>query len=292
MPVFNLTIESCDGSAREDIAITGAKLSSFTTVKRPDMNKVKTQYTDAKDKRFYYEKGEEYPLHIILCDNIYSRIRTENVFKGEPGDPIVEGTTFGWVIHGGDLSDNIQRMFVGQNSDYEKLYSLDVLGVEDRGEDDQPDVYRKFKEGVRRDETDRYEVSVPWVPGSTLTSANEGANRKRLDNIERKLKQNPKLEEEYRSIVKNQLEVGIVARAPEKQTGERLFYMPHITVVRETSRAVTQWKKGTKSKYANLLEERDKLAKVQFWKREAHEKEIDSFQAKQKFEQQIAQEKQ
>ena len=101
MPVFNLTIESCDGSAREDIAITGAKLSSFTTVKRPDMNKVKTQYTDAKDKRFYYEKGEEYPLHIILCDNIYSRIRTENVFKGEPGDPIVEGTTFGWVIHGG-----------------------------------------------------------------------------------------------------------------------------------------------------------------------------------------------
>ena len=68
--------------------------------------------------------------------------------------------------------------------------------------------------------------------------------------------------------------------------------MPHKPVVRETSRAVTQWKKGTKSKYANLLEERDKLAKVQFWKREAHEKEIDSFQTKQEFEQQIAQEKQ
>ena len=48
----------------------------------------------------------EYPIEIILGDNTYCRIKTEDVFIGKPGEPIVEGTTFGWVIHGGELSGN------------------------------------------------------------------------------------------------------------------------------------------------------------------------------------------
>ena len=232
MPVFNLTIESCSGDVREDIEITGTKLTSFTTVRRPDINKVKLQYAHAQDKRFYYENGEEYPLHLILGDNTYSRIRTEQVYMGEPGDPIVEGTTFGWVIHGGDLV-NTQCMFVGEGGAYEKLYRLDVLGVEDRGEDDQLDVYAEFKDNVKRDETGRYEVSIPWVPGSKLTTTNEGGSRKRLASMERKLKRNERLEEDYRNIVKEQLKSGIIEPAPEKPTGQRLFYMPHKPVVRE-----------------------------------------------------------
>ena len=40
-------------------------------------------------------------MHLILGDGIYSRIRTERVFKGKPGKPLVEETTFGWVVHGG-----------------------------------------------------------------------------------------------------------------------------------------------------------------------------------------------
>ena len=86
---------------------------------------------------------------------------------------------------------------------------------------------------MKREATGRYEVSVPCVPGSTLTSTNEGGSRKRLASVERKLKQNPSLEEDYRNIVKEQLEAGIVEPAPEEPTGERLFYMPHKPVVRE-----------------------------------------------------------
>ena len=46
----------------------------------------------------------------------------------------MEETTFGWVIHGGDeyTSDGV-CMYLREVNDYEKLYSLDVLGVEDRG---------------------------------------------------------------------------------------------------------------------------------------------------------------
>ena len=47
-------------------------------------------------------------------------------------------------------------MFIKEAGEYEKLYSLDVLGVEDRGEDDQSDMYSSFKESIIRGE-----VSVP-----------------------------------------------------------------------------------------------------------------------------------
>ena len=52
-------------------------------------------------------------------------------------------------------------MYMRELNDYEKLYSLDVLGVEDRGENDQ---LRDFKESVVRKQDGRYEVGFPWIP--------------------------------------------------------------------------------------------------------------------------------
>lgn len=60
--------------------------------------------------------------------------------KGRPEDLTVDGTTFGWVIHGGeDYADN-KFMCIKEANEYEKLYSVDVLGVEDRAEHDQSEV--------------------------------------------------------------------------------------------------------------------------------------------------------
>jgi hypothetical protein len=42
-------------------------------------------------------------MHVILGDSTYCRIKTEEVSKGEAGDAIVEGTTFGWTIRSGEF---------------------------------------------------------------------------------------------------------------------------------------------------------------------------------------------
>ena len=60
-------------------------------------------------------------------------------------------------------------MYVCERSGYEQLYSLDVLGVEDRGEKDQSTVYAEFQENITRKDHGRYEVAVPWVPGAVLS---------------------------------------------------------------------------------------------------------------------------
>ena len=86
-------------------------------------------------------------------------------------EPIMEGTTFGWVIHCENDSDS-QSFFSRETSDYERLYNLDVLGFGDRGEDDELDVYSEFKENIVRKRNGTYEVSIPWIPGAKLHGTN------------------------------------------------------------------------------------------------------------------------
>jgi len=98
MPIFDTCIELLDGKSCEEIEFTGSKLVDFTTVRRPDMNQLKLKYSRTRDTRFYMTSSGEHQKHLILGDSIYSRIRMERVFKGKPGDPLVEETTFGWSM--------------------------------------------------------------------------------------------------------------------------------------------------------------------------------------------------
>ena len=235
MPIFDVTIDSVDGQAREKVEITGSKLADFTTIRRPTLAELKAKYQHVEGKLFYRTASEEYPIHIILGDATYCTIKTEEVYKGQPEDPIVEGTTFGWVVHGGKEYSDSKCMYVRETSDYERLYSLDVLGVEDRGEDDQLDVCTEFQENITKRSDGRYQVGVPWIPGAELSNTNEEPSRRRLYNVERKLKRNDKLRDEYEKIVREQLDQDIIEKAPEQPTGDRVFYMPHKPVVRESA---------------------------------------------------------
>ena len=96
---------------------TVSKLRDFTTVRRPYKNKftLKEQYEHTKDNRFYKHIGYEYPLHMSLGHSTYCRIRTDEVYKRQPGEPIVEGTTFGERTSSAEIRATLQPgRFVGQ----------------------------------------------------------------------------------------------------------------------------------------------------------------------------------
>ncbi|CAB3985963.1 Hypothetical predicted protein [Paramuricea clavata] len=112
---------------------------------------------------------------------------------------------------------------------------VDVLGVEDRGEKDQSTIYAEFQESITRKEDGRYEVAVPWIPGAVLSNTNEEPSRKRLHNVNRKLKQNQQLKDEYEKIVHEQLKDGVIEKTKESSNGERVFYMPHKPVIKENA---------------------------------------------------------
>ena len=52
-------------------------------------------------------------------------------------------------------------MYVKDSKDFEKLYSLDILGVDDRGEDNLSDIHKDFNENIAKSEAGRYEVKYP-----------------------------------------------------------------------------------------------------------------------------------
>ena len=49
--------------------------------------------------------------------------------------------------------------------------------------------------------------------------------------MDMKLRQKEQFKAEYRHIIEEQLEEGIVERIPNKQTGKRVFYLPYKAVV-------------------------------------------------------------
>ena len=232
LPIFKIAIESLDGKEKEFIEVTGAKVADFTTVKRPNLQELKERYAYMRDKRFYTNPNGKYHIHLILGDRTYSRIKTEEIYKGNRGEPIVEGTSFGYIIHGGDEVGNV-CLFTRDTNDYEKLYSLDVLGIEDRGENDQCDVHREFEESITKDREGRYEVGIPWVPGAEVKDNYEIQSKRRLKNVERKLSKEPKVQEAYKEIVAEQLREGIIEKVQNPLAGEKVFYMPHKPVYRE-----------------------------------------------------------
>ena len=106
------------------------------------------------------------------------------------------------------------------------------MGVRDRGEDDELDVYTELKENIVKKHDGRYEVIIPWIPGAELAGTNEEQGRRRLQNMNMKLRQKEQLQAEYTHIVEEQLEDGIVERIPSKPTGKGVFYLAHKALVR------------------------------------------------------------
>ena len=95
MPILEVRPDFLDNRTSEQVEITGNKMEGFTTVRIPTIRELKTKDGHARDKQFYMAADEEYPIHVILGDSTYCKIRTEQTSKGHPEDTIVEGTTFG-----------------------------------------------------------------------------------------------------------------------------------------------------------------------------------------------------
>ena len=137
----------------------------------------------------------------------------------------------GWAVHGEGINNNQSNFTQTTNEDYELLYRLDVLGVEDRREFVQEEIMKGFEENIQHQDNGRYTVRVPWIEERVPQSSNEAKSRTRRKNLLSKMKGD--VRERYDAIVKEQLELRIIEEAPNNPEGERLFYMPHRPVIRE-----------------------------------------------------------
>ena len=174
------------------------------------------------------------PVHVILGASDYARIKTrESQRTGAMGEPVAEYTRFGWTIMSPGTETDLDSMFLAQtaSNDYEELYRMDVLGLEDAPSGDQSVVYAEFREQLRRSPDGWYEARLPWKGDHPPLPSNESGSLKRLGSLVQRLKKTGRLDE-YDAIFQDQLREGIVEEADMPASGKE-FYIPHKAVVRE-----------------------------------------------------------
>lgn len=175
-------------------------------------------------------KNGGYAIQLLIGDLLFTRIRTGRSVTGKPGERIADKTVFGWTVHGEENKADHSYFTRTTSEDYERLYSLDVLGVEDRKEFDQEDVKKEFLENIQRKDG-RYQIRIPWIEGRYPMNDNQVQSSARLNSLFRRM--TTMVRKEYDKIIEEQLELGIIEKVPEELSGKRVFYMPHKPVVRE-----------------------------------------------------------
>ena len=233
--IGDLTINSLNGKFRLETKVMKVDRGTLLSLDNPKYAEVIEKhphlagvYMNDRDEK------PELPVHIILGVSDYAKIRTQTKPRiGHPGEPVAELTQFGWTIMSPGKEIDISSMLLTQTAaaDYEELCKLDVLGIQDKG--DQTDVYDEFKEQLQRSAEGWYETGLPWKGNHPILPSNKAGSLKRLDGTIRKLEKQGLLER-YDAIIKDQLAEGIVEPARELVVG-REFYIPHKPVVRETA---------------------------------------------------------
>ena len=124
---------------------------------------------------------------------------------------------------GADRDLSPAYLAVNSNADYERLCALNVLGLADSPTGDQTDVYDEFKEQLVRSSEGWYETELPWKGNCPPLPNNRGGSLRKLNTLVRKLRKTDMLDE-YDAVIREQLQEGVVERAPEH--GERVLSAP------------------------------------------------------------------
>ena len=94
-------------------------------------------------------------------------------------------------------------------------------------------VHDEFGESVAF-KNGRYEVALPWKKFHPPLSDNYDLSMKRLHGLLRRLRQDDVILDEYDSIIRSQIQQGIVevVDKPEQMTSNKTHYLPHHAVIR------------------------------------------------------------
>ena len=239
--VCNLTIQSIDGTFTVPIKVNKLDCPVLATLSNPRISQLKSKYPHLDGITFDNEDDKlQHPIHVILGAGDFANIKTGGFIAGRAGEPIAEKTLLGWTLMGnGNQSTNVAFLANTSKDDYKKLYSLDVLGLEENREGDNALIHQDFKEQLKRNDDGIYSTRMPWKPNHSLLPNNELQSIARLNKQTSRLKKDPQLMNDYHQILQTQLNEGILEEAPAEPTGERICYLPYRAVIkpnRETTK--------------------------------------------------------
>ena len=144
----------------------------------------------------------------------------------------------GWTIYGRQpVAESVtEKQFLlktGQE-EFEKLCSLDVLGLVDTETTMDKTIHEDFLQQLNKTPGGYYETKLLWKEDHVPLQMNKNLSVARLNSTTRKLERAGKLQE-YDQIMQEQVANGIMEPVPTHPTGEVVHYIPHQPVIRENA---------------------------------------------------------
>eukprot|EP00794_Sanderia_malayensis_P007573 gene7573-biopygen6100 len=237
--VYKVKIASMNEEFMLETTVSKVNKECLLYLPNPNYDAVISRYSHLREvKMDDSDKKSILPVHLILGANEYSRIKTDEKPKiGTPGEPIAEVTKFGWTIMSPGSESKLGNVYLtrSSNEDYEQLCSLDILGLIDKPDGDQQQVYEDFKEQLSRHPDGWYETGLLWKNSHDMLHNNKNRSLGRLNNLTRRLQREPDLFQKYDEIIQDQLDQGIVERVSKEEGNGKEYYIPHKPVIRETA---------------------------------------------------------
>ena len=119
----------------------------------------------------YLREKDQLPMLMILGAADYQRIRSAEppvLGKNPDTDPGAEYTVFDWILYVKSISteEDIDRGFLAKSGqeDFEKLCSLDVLGLIYNADKSNIEFHTDFKKQLQLKEDGFYKTRLPWKP--------------------------------------------------------------------------------------------------------------------------------
>jgi hypothetical protein len=193
---------------------------------------------------------------LISCDYYFDIVNNEMV-RGERGGPVAVGSKFGWIVSGPTMHEDMhdhssmvhlimeaneipgsQPSYVGTKDGslietLKTFWDTESIGIINHDAEN-PEKYEFLREVSFEEKEGRYQVGLPWKAGAVPQSNGYSTCVRRLRQLHSHLKKDERLLNDYDSIIKQQLESGIIETVDEQDDdSEGSYYLPHHGVRRE-----------------------------------------------------------
>ena len=190
------------------------------------------------------EHNSQFRPDILLGSDQYWTLLTGELIKSTSG-PVALNSQLGWILSGPvtvkeaisqhtALVTHVLRVDGMTESrclekELHSFWEIESLGIVE----DESLVQTQFEDNVKF-ENGRYMVSLPWKETCIALPDNYELSLRRLNNLFKRLKRTPDLLMKYDSVIREQLELGVVVPVGDGEGGaNRVHYMPHHAVVRQ-----------------------------------------------------------
>ena len=177
IPVYSVEIRDSEHEFKFQAEINKLEKSVLLELPNPEYQTLQNSYQYLKDIKINdHDKKRELPVHVMLGVNDYTRIKAQERQRvGLPGKPIAELTKLGWVILSPGKEKTSTNILFTKTSlrDYENLYNLDCLGIEEKQEKNNKFIYGEFRKQLGWDSFGNYETNLIWKENHLTLHSNE-----------------------------------------------------------------------------------------------------------------------